>query len=808
MRSRIRTRVTNPPKHRAADEQLALAASARNPMHRASTLMAARSNMRGLPPATWIPAVSNMHATKLATFVLHTGGSTGWLYNAGTLPKLVSIIATQPGGPTGMLVRVSPTAGTLSANPGQHGHYGTRYRHGLAYGNPDGRVPNQGHHKSGYQLAQHSRGANPLPVPFPGPGSRPLIQNYVGSGWSWPLRDLFPTEGAFIYYLKALGFNASGLHVLTAANMNAVRGFQAHHPPLVQDGLIGINTISALHGPVVALLQNGWPRYQPRTSGVGRRTSGATRNPIDSTASAAIPGDDPTAGCCFVESSGTYINPATGISTPTAGFVRCPGGEAQWYMHDRPIPTVTVGFYDDAGVRMAMVETGDGSFSLPVCGDSPPPPPPGDGGCCIDRAGMWIVCAEGHPWNGATVTQLLEVTQGGLQSFLFIDPADGQEKGTRLMPCDAPPPPPPPGSSCCYDATMQILVCDAGDPRDGVAVTVQSSFIDPQGIRIVVVRLPDGSALDVMTCEQPPDQCCYDVATGTLRCPRNDGLNGQQVSLIAMTQQPGGDVVAVVQIQGQSGVSTFPVCDDRVSECCYDATTQTISCPSDAGLNGTSAAIMSSWIGPDGAVWVWAVWPGGGSRMPLCPGQRECPPVFCCVNVETMKFVCPGRTDVNGRTANVVSIETDNGFNWGVLADGTRVALCGRECPPPEMCPDCPGCPPGMWMSPDGTCQPPPKCPPPGQCPTCPPGMLLNTQTGECVRCGSNDPCPPYPGRVIPAPFVPRRMAAPRIRAANPKKPCCDDCAKKKISNCSDCGGKKKAPNPSKKIFGRRGTRR
>ena len=445
-------------------------------------------------------------------------------------------------------------------------------------------------------------------------------------------------------------------------------------------------------------------------------------------------------GCCFVESAGTYIHPGTGISTATAGFVRCPGGTEQWYMHGRPIPAASVGFLDDNGVRMVVIETGDGSSTLPVC--SPEPPDTGID-CCIDVAAMRLVCAEGDPRNGAQVTSLGPLN-GNLQTFSFVDPVNGVQKNMRLP-----------------------------------------------------------------VCVQPPQTCCYDVATGTLRCPGNGSLNGQQVSLVSMTRNPDGSVIAIVQLQGQSGVATFPVCDDPVSECCYDATTQKLVCPNDAGLNGTDAAIVASW-NQNGQIWVWAVWPGGGSRMPLCPGQTECPPTFCCVNVETMRFVCPGRTDINGQPAQLVDIINDGGFNWGVLPDGTRLPLCGRDCPPPEMCPDCPGCPPGLWMSPDGTCMPPPECPP-GQVPQCPPGMLLDTHTMQCVRCpGVKPPCPPYPGPQ----YWPVQPARPRqplgMVRANPlgKKACCDECAEKaRRGNPGDCGcnGKTtKAANPKIRPVGRR----
>lgn len=333
------------------------------------------------------------------------------------------------------------------------------------------------------------------------------------------------------------------------------------------------------------------------------------------------------------------------------------------------------------------------------------------------------------------------------------------------------------GGMCCYDKTMSMLVCEPGDPRDGKSVTVTNSFMQPDGTAIVVVRLPDGSVTDATVCESPPGMCCYDVATGTLRCPKNPGLNGQQVSLVAMAQQPDGSILAIVQIQGQEAVTTFPICDDHVAGCCYDGDARKIVCD-DAALSGTDAAVVASWTDAQGQVWVWAAWAGGGARMPICHG-KQCPPILCCVNIETMRYVCPGRLDLNGQAAQIADILTEDGFNWGVLADGSRVPLCGRDCPPPEICPQCPTCPPDLWMSPDGQCVPPPICPP---CPECP---------------GSEPPCPPYPGPmragyVVSNPSGVQRQGLRRVRgtpAGRKQNPCCDECAKN--NPCTGCGGKK-----------------
>jgi len=696
----------------------------------------------------WLPAVSSIHvAANMGTFVLFQGGTTGWLYQGGTAPRMVSITATQQGGPSGMLVRVGPAAVTAqNQSPQANRRAPVRQATVLVQSNPAYAVTGIGRRRS-VALPWIMVMATWAPG---GPSAEPFAQQVQVDQYF----VLAPDQGAGpkvgdLGWLYVTGSGKPPKHVRVVEFRNEG----------ITEMEVRVVDVPSVGGTVA----NPAGRRVPNQAGPGNLTAELPREP------------DPTAGCCFVESAGTYINPATGISTPTSGFVSCPGGTEQWFMHRRPIPTVTVGYFDRDGVRMVVVETGDGSFELPVC-TQPPGTDTTPQDCCIDTTAMVLRCAEGDPWNGATVTALGPLN-GGLQTFSFIDPVDGVQKNARLPVCNQPPP-----GKCCFDSTTSRLVCSAGDPRDGMAVTVQGQFTQPDGQRIVVVRLPDGSAMDAVVCDQPPDQCCYDVATGTLRCPRNSGLNGQQVSLVSMTRNPDGSIIAIVQIQGQSGVATFPVCDDRVSDCCYDAATQTLVCSGDAALHGTAAAVVASW-NQNGQIWVWVAWAGGGARMPLCPGQKDCPPTFCCVNVETMRFVCPGRTDINGQPATLADIVNDGGFNWGVLADGSRLPLCGRDCPPPEMCPDCPGCPPGMWMSPDGTCTPPPECPP---CPECPPGR-------------GKDPCPPYPGGpVVLAPTMPFRGAMFRAPArANPvaKKPCCDECAKKRNpGECGGCKGKKSNP--------------
>lgn len=113
------------------------------------------------------------------------------------------------------------------------------------------------------------------PAPTPKPMPKPT-GNYVGSGWSWPHHDRFPTEQAFGQTLQLLGYDAGGWNsptysVLDPQPRQAVRSFQedfnfiqayreymenqgeppmAGLPPirarLAEDGLLGPQTIPAL----------------------------------------------------------------------------------------------------------------------------------------------------------------------------------------------------------------------------------------------------------------------------------------------------------------------------------------------------------------------------------------------------------------------------------------------------------------------------------------------------------------------------------------------------------------------------------
>lgn len=101
-------------------------------------------------------------------------------------------------------------------------------------------------------------------------------RNYVGSGWDWPQRNLFPTEQSFGEALAKLGYGAAyglpGWEILSVETMATVAAFQrdfnevrrafqlqAIVPELDADGLIGEGTIGALK---FALDQN----YRPDDS--------------------------------------------------------------------------------------------------------------------------------------------------------------------------------------------------------------------------------------------------------------------------------------------------------------------------------------------------------------------------------------------------------------------------------------------------------------------------------------------------------------------------------------------------------------
>lgn len=57
---------------------------------------------------------------------------------------------------------------------------------------------------------------------------------YVGSGWSWPYKNQFPTEASFLIALASLGYSVSGTSVLTTQNIAAVKKFQGEYNAVVK----------------------------------------------------------------------------------------------------------------------------------------------------------------------------------------------------------------------------------------------------------------------------------------------------------------------------------------------------------------------------------------------------------------------------------------------------------------------------------------------------------------------------------------------------------------------------------------------
>lgn len=351
----------------------------------------------------------------------------------------------------------------------------------------------------------------------------------------------------------------------------------------------------------------------------------------------------------------------------------------------------------------------------------------------------------------------------------------------------------PPDVECCYDAVNNVLVCD--DPQiNGQTPQLINEVVDENGTPYVVVQHPGlngGSRATLPLCpDSPPPDCCYDVATGTLRCPGNPEFDGLEVSLVTMDKDAeGNDVASVSHPDLPGGGYRFPLCIDTTPpDCCYDGKLMVLVCPNDPDYDGTPAAVVSTFKGPDGQTWVSVSWPGGGARMPLC--TEECPPQFCCINIETMTYICAG--ELNGQAADVADIiTTPDGFNVAVLSDGTRVPTCGRDCPPPQLCP--PGCPPGLWMSPDGKCVDPPKCPPPGD--PCPPGYWRDPD-GICrmpPECPPGNKCPPKKQCVS-------RTACDVFSGPwwRTEGHCCEECALgRSCSGSCGCDKDKKDKNPA-----------
>ena len=456
---------------------------------------------------------------------------------------------------------------------------------------------------------------------------------------------------------------------------------------------------------------------------------------------------------------------------------------------------------DEQGfVEVAYVDQNGmtGTARMPLC-ETP------DSKCCYDAVNGILVCEdENDPKHGVSVS-LSDIK--GDYAYVCGLPSDDSSKNVcaRFPLCPDEPP-----VGCCYDAVQGIIVCNDGMPPHGLVPEVVDTLENindpaaPAKVLVVHPELNGGNRTVLPLCpEEPPLQCCYDAAKGTLRCPGSPEFDGLEVSLENMSQTNQGVIAVVTHPDLPGGRYTFPVCDDGVPDgCCYDGKRKVIVCPGDPELDGKTAGVVVEFTGPDGRPWVSVAWEGGGARMPLC--TEECPPSFCCVNLDAGVFICPGEGQLHGQPANVVNVETDSyGFNFAVLADGTRVPVCGAKCPPPELCPECPSCPPGMWMTPDKECVDPPECEPPERCPPgmwtdpegnctqppeceppegCPPGMWRDPE-GVCRR---PPKCPEHPPhecpRCPPGNRLPPRMPPQFSPGCKDQK--CDACF---CGNCADC---------------------
>ena len=422
-----------------------------------------------------------------------------------------------------------------------------------------------------------------------------------------------------------------------------------------------------------------------------------------------------------------------------------------------PGETLRVPLYGDVSAGGTEEVTFDPTFD-PTEGPDPSSTAPDPTTCCVDIDAMAIICEDpGNMYHGAEVLEIGTIHDDGLVSLTFMDPMTNQPLGGRFYLCDVPPDNGGGGGGgfegCCvmlgdfseYDEEFDtevnyngMVVCDdTSNPLHNTPV-IGSETNDGTGFTFSTGG--DEMPITLPLCEQPPPlECCYDTATGLLICEDGTTL---EVSLLDLSvDNADGKTYARVEHPNlPNGAGTFPVCEEEVPpDCCFDGNSSTLVCE-DGELTGMPAGVISERMTSDGRRLVVVAWEGGQAEMELC--TEECPPAFCCVNLDTSPptFVCPGEPSLHGTPADVVDVVSNNGYNMAQLSDGTTVPVCGAQCPPPQLCPECP---PGQWMSPDKQCV---DIPPPEECPVCPPGYLLDTDTGECVQCPPPGECPP-PGQ-------------------------------------------------------------
>lgn len=267
---------------------------------------------------------------------------------------------------------------------------------------------------------------------------------------------------------------------------------------------------------------------------------------------------------------------------------------------------------------------------------------------------------------------------------------------------------------------------------------------------------PGGGGGDRPSGEKPV--CCVRILdTGAAMLDECDdpNLNGIPVQVIELK----GDV-ALVYVESVGWRGDLPICaDDRVIEfpedpqiperpgltnCCYDPTRNVLVC--DQGEYQVAVVAGTGQASDGTPVATIVLTDGTQMRVPLCetppPPEREpepCPP-DCCVDLNTGNFVCPSDPSLNGQPAPVADFVQHNGYTFAMLMDGRAVPACHMPPPPPRECPTCPE---GMLLNTQtGECVPMPECPPG---PSCPPGMLYNFETGECVSMPEQGECPPVP---------------------------------------------------------------
>lgn len=303
--------------------------------------------------------------------------------------------------------------------------------------------------------------------------------------------------------------------------------------------------------------------------------------------------------------------------------------------------------------------------------------------CALKGGRLW--CPEHPEFHGATPHALERMTNAVLQRCP-----------------DAPLFDLPPG--CCAQLGEQgaMLVCpDPTSPVHGLVVPADRFTCESVGGRhLCRIRL-DGAAhavMDLPVCDSPPVAlpagCCYDVARGSLSCPTDpsSSWNGTPVALLDLRFEARG-VVAVIAHGLLAEQVAVPICSGGgdATPCCFvqlDGAVGRLSCEPSSPLHGVEAVVLARSPAGDRVL---AAWDGGASLLPVCdggsPGGVD---VFCCVNVDSGTFVCPGHAALHGTRADVQTVVDSQDGAYVVLHDGSSVRACGSSIPAPCPCAACP----------------------------------------------------------------------------------------------------------------------